>query len=169
MLDVATKKLTKVDESNQLKNDEFFWEVSDYGWSPDSKWVCYSLVQYNKNSQVFIYNLEQGKKYAVTDDFYDNLNPCFDQNGDYLYFLSSRNFDIAMDFYEDNHIVRTPQSVMAVQLKDGQKPPFLESEENDAKKKEARGSSDRRRRVAATDVSGSRGGRKLFLPKGGKR
>jgi len=137
VLDVASKKLTKIDESNQLKNDEFFWEVSDYGWSPDSKWICYSLVQYNRNSQIFVFNLEQGKKYAVTDDFYDNLNPCFDQNGDYLYFLSSRNFDIAMDFYEDNHIVRTPQTVMAVQLKDGQKPPFIESEDNDSKKKEA--------------------------------
>lgn len=136
VLDVAAKKLTKIDESNQLKNDEFFWEVSDYSWSPDSKWVCYSLVQYNKNSQIFIYNVEDNKKYAVTDDFFDNLSPTFDKNGDYLYFLSSRNFDILMDFYEDNHVIRTPQTVMAVQLKDGEKPPFVESEEKDAKKKE---------------------------------
>ena len=137
VLDVATKKLTKIDESNQLKNDEFYWEVSDYNWSPDSKWVCYSLVQYNRNSQIFIYNLEAEKKYAVTDDFFDNLYPCFDQNGDYLYFVSSRNFDILMDFYEDDHTIRTPQTVMAVQLKDGEKPPFVESDENDAKKKES--------------------------------
>jgi tricorn protease len=137
VLDVATKELTKIDESDQLKNDEFYWEVSDYNWSPDSKWVCYSLVQYNRNSQIFIYNLEQGKRYPVTDDFYDNLYPCFDQNGDYLYFVSSRNFDIDMDFYEDNHTIRTPQNVMAVQLKDGEKPPFVESEGGDAKKKES--------------------------------
>ena len=136
VLDVATKQLTKIDESNQLKNDEFYWEVSDYNWSPDSKWICYSLVQYNRNSQIFVYNVEEEKKYAVTDDFFDNLYPCFDQNGDYLYFVSSRNFDILMDFYEDNHTIRTPQTVMAVQLKGGEKPPFVESGENEAKKKE---------------------------------
>jgi len=53
-IDVASKKMVQVDESNQLKNDEFYWEESDYNWSPDSKWICYSLTQYNKNNQIFI-------------------------------------------------------------------------------------------------------------------
>jgi len=126
-VDVATKKLTKIDESNQMKNDEFYWEVSDYNWSPDSRWVCYSFVQFNRNNQVFLYNLEQAKRYAVTDDFYDNLNPSFDANGKYLYYLSSRNFNLRMDFYEDNHIIATPQQVMVVQLRDGEKPPFIDA------------------------------------------
>ncbi len=43
-----------------MKNDEFYWEISDYAWSPDSKWITYSLVQYNRNSQVFIYNTGDG-------------------------------------------------------------------------------------------------------------
>jgi len=126
-VDIATKKLTKIDESNQMKNDEFYWEISDYNWSPDGKWICYSFVQYNRNNQIFLFNLEQGKRYAVTDDFYDNLNPCFDANGKYLFYLSSRNFNIIMDFYEDNHVITTPQQVMVVQLRDGEKPPFLDA------------------------------------------
>ncbi len=125
-IDIDSKKLVKVDESNQMKNDEFYWEISDYNWSPDSKWICYSFVQYNKNSQIFIYSLEQNKKYAVTDDFFDNLYPCFDANGKYLYYVSSRNFEIQMDFYEDNHVVSEPQKMMVVQLRDGENPPFAE-------------------------------------------
>lgn len=127
-IDVATRKLVKVDESNLLKNDEFYWEISDYGWSPDGSWICYTHVQYNRNSQVFIYSLAQGKKYAVTDDFFDNLNPAFDADGRYLYYLSSRNFELKMDFYEDNHVVAAPYQVMAVQLRDGEAPPFVEAE-----------------------------------------
>jgi tricorn protease len=126
-IDVDSQKLVKIDESNQMKNDEFYWEISDYNWSPDSKWICYSQVQYNKNSQIFIYSLEQNKKYAVTDDFFDNLYPAFDANGKYLYYVSSRNFEIQMDFYEDNHVVSEPQKIMAVQLHAGEKPPFAES------------------------------------------
>jgi len=124
VIDVATKKLTKIDSSNQMKNDEFYWEVSDYAWSPDSRWVTYSFVQYNRNSQIFLFNTETGKKHPVTDDFYDNLNPRFDANGKYLYYLSSRNFDVRMDLYEDNHVIGTPQQVMVVQLRDGEAPPF---------------------------------------------
>ncbi len=126
-VDVATKKLVKIDEWHQMKNDEFFWQVSDYGWSPDSKWICYSVVNYNKNNVIKLYNLESAKQYPITDDFYDNLNPCFDTNGDYLYFLSSRNLNIQMDFYEDDHVIETPYQVMAVQLRNNEKPPFAEA------------------------------------------
>jgi tricorn protease len=129
VLDVESRKLVKVAESRQGKNDEFFWEISDYSWAPDSRWVCYSIVQYNRNSQIFLYSLDQEKNYPVTDDFFDNLNPCFDASGKYLYYLSSRNFDVHMDFYEDNHIIGNPQNVIAVQLAAGDRPPFGESEE----------------------------------------
>ncbi|MCU0237263.1 MAG: S41 family peptidase [Acidobacteria bacterium] len=130
ILDIAKKQLTRIDEVNQLKNDEFTWEIDDYSWSPDSLWVCYSMVARNRNSQVFLYSLEQGKKITLTDDFYNNLNPCFDANGEYLYYLSSRNFDVRMDFYEDNHVIATPYQVMAVQLRAGQKPPFTDEEDD---------------------------------------
>lgn len=133
-VDVETKNLIKIDSSNQLKNDEFYWEISDYGWSPDSKWVTYSLVQFNRNSKIFLYNLEQKKIYSVTDDFYDNLNPSFDANGEYLYFLSYRNFGVQMDVFEDNHLIPNPVQVMVVQLKAGQKPLFDKSFKNESKK-----------------------------------
>ncbi len=129
-VDIATKQRVKIDERNQLKNDEFTWEIDDYSWSPDSNWVCYSLVARNRNSQVFLYSLEQKRSIALSDDFYNNLNPCFDANGDYLYYLSSRNFDVGMDFYEDNHVIARPFQVLAVQLRAGQKPPF--TADNDA-------------------------------------
>jgi len=132
VLDVATKALTKFASSNQMKNDEFFWEVSDYSWSPDGKWVAYSFVEFNRNNKVFLYSLEQNKVFPLTDGFYDSMNPTFDANGEYLYFLSYRDFTARMDIFEDNHVIEHPVQVMAVQLKAGQAPPF----EKGAKKAE---------------------------------
>jgi tricorn protease len=123
-LDVATKKLTKVASSNQMKNDEFFWELSDYTWSPDSKWIAYSFVEFNRNNRIFLYSLDQSRIVPLTDGFYDSMNPAFDANGDYLYFLSYRDFTTRIDIFEDNHVIPTPVQVMAVQLKAGQAPPF---------------------------------------------
>ncbi len=132
-LEVATKKIVKIASSNQLKNDEFFWELSDYSWSPDSKWITYSFVEFNRNNRVFVYSLEQNKSFAITDGFYDSLNPSFDANGDYLYFLSYRDFTTRIDIFEDDHVIVNPVEVMAVQLKAGQKPPY---DKTDAQKKE---------------------------------
>ncbi len=123
-LEVASKKLTKFASSNQMKNDEFFWEVSDYSWSPDGKWVAYSFVEFNRNNRVFLYSLDQARTVPVTDGFYDSLNPTFDAGGDYLYFLSYRDFTARMDIFEDNHVIESPVQVMVVQLKAGQAPPF---------------------------------------------
>ncbi len=141
-LEVENKKLVKIDSSNQLKNDEFYWEISDYGWSPDSKWVTYSFVQSNRNSKIFLYSLEQNRSYALTDEFYDCLNPSFDANGEYLYFLSYRNYDVRMDVFEDNHVIPNPVQVMVVQLKAGQKPPFEKVPKPDEEKKEDKAKTD---------------------------
>lgn len=123
-IDIASRKMTKVDESKYLDNDEFTWEISDYTWSPDGRWIAYSFTQENRNNAIFLYDTVDGKKVPVTGDFYDNLNPRFDADGGYLYFLSNRNFEIGFDLFEDDHIVSNPTRVMAVQLRKGEKPPF---------------------------------------------
>ena len=133
-VDVDSKTLVEVDRSNQLKNDEFYWEESDYSWSPDSKWITYSFTNFNRNNVIYIYSLDQKKKFALTDDFFDNLYPSFDANGKYLYYVSSRNFNLYMDFYEDNHVEATPQQLMVVQLRDNETPPFEEPLVKDEKK-----------------------------------
>jgi tricorn protease len=67
----------------------------------------------------------EGRKVQLTDDFYENLNPRFDADGSYLYFLSYRNYQIGMDPFEDDHIVANPARVMVAQLRRGEKPPFV--------------------------------------------
>lgn len=125
VMDVATKKLTKVDESHELKNDQFTWEASDYAWSPDSQWVAYSFVAPNRNSRIFLANVATGRRLALTDGFFDSLDPRFDLDGSTLYFLSYSNYHVQLDATQDNHIEPSPVQVMAVKLKAGDdKGPF---------------------------------------------
>ncbi len=120
VMDLATGQLTKVDERHELKNDEFYWEISDYAWAPGSTWVAYSLVEPNHNSRIYLYNLATKQKVAVTDGFFDSLNPRFDADGSALYFLAHNNFEIQLDPSEHNHIEPRPTRVMAVKLKAGE-------------------------------------------------
>ena len=110
--------------------------MSDYVWSPDSRWIAYSFTRENRNNVIFLYDTAEGKKIQLTNDFYDNLNPRWDADGGYLYFLSNRNYQIGMDLFEDNHIAVKPTRVMVVQLRKGEKPPFAKPtvEETDKSK-----------------------------------
>ena len=120
VMDVANRKLTKIDESHELKNDQFTWEASDYAWAPDSNWIAYSFVEPSHNSRIHLYNLATKQKVSLTDGFFDCLNPRFDLGGSTLYFLSYSNFHTRLDPSQDNHIQPSPVEVMAVKLRAGE-------------------------------------------------
>ena len=63
-------------------------------WSPDSKWVAYDKQLPSGQHAVFVYSLEQGKSFQITDGMSDALYPAFDKNGKYLYFTAST--DVAL-------------------------------------------------------------------------
>ncbi len=84
-LDLATKKVTKVDK-------EPFYTFGDSlnpSWSPDNKWITYTKRLQNKLCAVFVYSLETGKSTQITDGLSDAQSASFDRGGKYLYFLAS--------------------------------------------------------------------------------
>ena len=133
VVDISTGKMTKIDQCFYQKDNEIYWEISDYNWSPDSKWVTYSKTNKNLNSSIYLYNFETKQKVRLTDDRYDDFSPAFDQAGKYLYFLSNRHFQPELDPFMDNNINADMTQVMVVQLQSGEKPPFEEDAEKDSK------------------------------------
>ena len=129
VLNVEKKKLAKVDRCLNHKDYEFYWEISDYQWSPDGSWLVYSKVDDNLNSSIFLYDVINGKRYRLTDDGFDDFSASFDFNGRYLYFLSQRNFNPQMDPSEDNYIINPMTRVYVVALRAGEKAPFDADEE----------------------------------------
>jgi tricorn protease len=122
--DVASKKVEKIDWSFYQKDNEIFWEVSDYRWSPDSRWIVYSKVNENLNNSIYLYDLGARKSHELTDDRYDNYSPSFDPEGKHIYFLSLRNFTPNLDPFMDNNLNLDMSCVMIMQLRAGEKPPF---------------------------------------------
>ena len=62
---------------------------TNYTWSPDSKWLAYSLTNRAGFQQIRVYSLENDKSTTVTDGLAEAGEPAFDQSGKYLYFLIS--------------------------------------------------------------------------------
>ena len=61
----------------------------DPAWSPDSKWITYTKRLSSHMHAVFVWSLEKGASFQVTDGLSDARFPIFDRDGKYLYFTAS--------------------------------------------------------------------------------
>jgi tricorn protease len=108
-VDVATKKLTPVVQARA-------WEIRDYAWSPDSKWIAYIRPEVETMTKLWLYSVEQGKNFEVSDGWYGTSAPAFSADGKYLFFVSSRDFHPIYSQTEWNHAYQDMQRIYLVTL-----------------------------------------------------
>jgi tricorn protease len=92
-VDVDAKQPVLIDQGK-------YADLTDYNWSPDSKWVTYAKTAENGNSAIYLYALADHKITPVTDTFTNSHNPLFDPEGKYLYFFSERDYNEVLGVYD---------------------------------------------------------------------
>jgi tricorn protease len=117
IVDVATGKVTDADRDD-------YGDITDYRWSPDSKWLTYTKNSEAQFSSIYVYSLADGKAYRLTSGRTNEGNPVFDPKGRYLYFTSNRDFNLTFSAWEFNYVYTDPARVyVAVLAADG--PPLF--------------------------------------------
>lgn len=91
-------------------------DIADYSWAPDSRHVAYVKLNEAGFGSIWIADIERGKPVQATADMTNDTNPVFDPEGRYLYFLSSRDFDLQFSSIEFNYMVTNSTRVYAAQL-----------------------------------------------------
>ena len=99
-------------------------EINDFAWSPASDWVAYSKEGENNFSSIFLYNLGNGKTYQVTTEYTNDTQPCFDDQGDYLFFASARNFNPTLGGYDLKPIWANMDGLYVIPLRTDVAHPF---------------------------------------------
>ncbi len=116
-IDVESKQVTLVAESKAF-------EIRDFAWSPDSKWVSYVLPEPQSFAKAWVYSLEQKKSFAVTDGWFAVGSPVFSGDGKYLFFVSARDFNPTYGQTEFNHTYANMQRVYLITLQKDTPHPF---------------------------------------------
>jgi len=112
-VDVDSGKISEADRSNR-------GDVTDYHWSPDSRWLTYTKTGANNLASIWVYSLEQGKAQQLTSGFTNDFEPTFDPQGRYLYFFSNRDYNLTLSGFEFDYIYTNPtRAYVAVLSKDG--------------------------------------------------
>jgi tricorn protease len=125
-------------------------------WSPDSKWIAYTLGNRSAYHTVYAYDLAADKSTAITDGLSDAVDPVFDAGGKYLYFLASTDAGpVNQWFAQSNNDMRVQRSIYLVVLKKGVPSPLVrESDEEKAKEKEPEKKPDPKAEPVVIDFEG---------------
>lgn len=82
-----------IDRKETLRVDADEWgSAPQVAWSMDSRQLVYNKIGDNGNRSLWLYNLSQSAKYQLTSGAFDDNTPVFDPAGNYLFFISTRNY-----------------------------------------------------------------------------
>ena len=140
-----------------------FDRIANFAWSPDGRYLVYSLPDSPHTAGLKVYDLKTGKKADLTNfDFLDTA-PTFDSEGNYLYFISYREFDPVYDNHFFDLGFPRGMRLLAIPLRRDLPSPFepqprapgapAGSEKNDGPKKNGSSTPPKRPRVRI-DVRG---------------
>lgn len=118
---------------------DYFFEPGAFpgcipAWSPDSRWIAYTVNTPSLFRRVYLYSIDQGKSFPVTDGMSDTGDPVFDAGGKYLYFLASTDAGPKRNWFAmSNEDIRTTDSIYLIVLaKSTPSPLAKESDEEKA-------------------------------------
>lgn len=143
--DVATGAHAAVDAAE--------FEITDYAWSPDSRYLAYSVALSNGYSQVRIWDSKSKAWHAVSDPSVDSASPAWDPKGKHLYYLADLVINPYLDRTEARFIVDAATVPVVVALQAGGTLPFAPRGDVDPKSEAKKDETS----PAAKDEKGAKG------------
>ncbi len=121
--------LTLADKSLKQIADSPNGQINDYEWSPKGNFLAFSMNDQPASngsgfSSVYVFDVNAGKLNRVSDLMFNSSNPTFDPSGDYLYYLSEREFAPQISGIEFNYATNRSTLVYALALRKDVKNPF---------------------------------------------
>jgi tricorn protease len=116
--------------------DERNGQIRDYTWSPDGGHLAFSMTDPNQNRSIFIWSVEGATLNRATGPTFNEYSPAWDPEGNYLFYLSDREYAPQISSIEFNYALDRETGIYALALRKDVKNPFPpESDEVTIEKK----------------------------------
>jgi tricorn protease len=116
IFDLDRGRATEIDQSDVWMGHGQLQGIR-FAWSSDSRWVTYSRPVETGNQAVFVYDTRESRSSRATSGYFNDLQPVFDPEGKYLYFLSNRNFEPVYSDFDNSWTYPNATHVVAVPLR----------------------------------------------------
>ncbi|MEK6286654.1 MAG: S41 family peptidase [Acidobacteriota bacterium] len=114
---LADRKLTQI-------VDAPFGQIRDYTWSPRGNHLAFSMSNDAGLRAIYIWSAGDGQVRKVTDDLFNANSPAWDPQGNYLFYLSDREFAPQISSIEFNYALNRSTGIFAIALRKDVKSPF---------------------------------------------
>ncbi len=110
--------------------DNPYGMIRDYTWSPDGGHLAFSMTDPNSFRSIWIWSVDDSKLRRVTSELFHESSPAWDHDGNFLYYLSGREFSPQLDGIELNYANDRNIVLLGVALRKDVKSPLpFESDE----------------------------------------
>ncbi|MGC9131507.1 MAG: S41 family peptidase [Pyrobaculum sp.] len=112
--------------SAQLADKSEYGLITEMAWHPSGRWLAYAKPAGVYTQNIKLLDAATGKTYDVTTPTAYDYSPAFDPEGRYLYFLSRRALNPALDPVQFSYIFAKHSKPYLAVLKKGDASPFVE-------------------------------------------
>ncbi len=137
LIDLDKGTSTKIARSN-------FERIVDFSFSPDGKWLVYSMSDAEFLSSLYLYNLDTKGSHRITKSGFRDFQPSFDPDGKYIYFLSQRDFNPVYDSSYFQLGFPLGSKPYLISLKKETKSPFTQEYAKEFSLKERKGTGEKK-------------------------
>ncbi len=123
VLTLADRRITEITDAPR-------GQIRDYTWSPRGNFLAFSMADGNGFASIHVWSARDGRLRRVTDEMFNEYSPAWDTAGNYLYYLSDREFAPQISSIEFNFALNRETNIYAMALRKDVKHPFpAESDE----------------------------------------
>ncbi|MCB2203971.1 PDZ domain-containing protein [bacterium] len=97
--------------------------ITHYRWSPDSRWVVYTMAAPSDLMGIWVFNRDNGENTLLSSGFSNDSDPVFSADGRYMLFCSNRDFNLTFSSHEFRYVYDRATRVYAAALTEDA-PPF---------------------------------------------
>ena len=119
LIDLEKEKIDIIDESKT-------GPIYDLEFSPDSRWIAYSIGKSYSSKKIRIRNIESYEYVEIESTYMYDISPSFDPKGRFLYFISIYPIRPEMDEALNSLAFPNNSKIFGVALKEHIKNPFIE-------------------------------------------
>ena len=123
VLELANREITEVAADP-------WTQIRDYAWSPNGGHLAFTLNNENGFGSIAVWTVADGETRRVTGDLFNDFDPAWDPAGEFLYYLSDREYAPQISSIEWNFATDRETHVYALALRGDVEHPFpVESDE----------------------------------------
>ena len=113
-------------ETKQVQEiaDERYGLIGGGAWSPQGGHIAFALNEESGFSSIHVWSAEDGQVRRITDAVFNEFSPAWDPEGNYLFYLSDREFAPQLGSFDWNFVVDRETYIYALALRKDVPHPF---------------------------------------------